>query len=288
VADVIAERISRYILDGRDDDLRRLLGIAQVLEGMASRAFQRAGIEAGWSAIECGCGPIGGLAVLAELVGPSGRVLGIDFGEPAVKRARSIVAELALENVQVIAADVHDVDVDQLGGPFDLAYTRCFLMHQADPVHTLVRIAQLVRPGGSIVAQEPLRYPPPRSHPHLQALTAYWELMHQLTARVGVPDFAVADLPQAARAAGLEVLEIDGFFNLIEPDQGFGLHAGTLAAMRDRAVQLGVAREEEIDHMLAVLGAAKSEGYEWVSSPFYLDLALRKPGAVSAKPQTSA
>ena len=280
MADAIADRVSRYILDGSDDDLRRLLGIAQVLEGMASRALQRVGIEKGWSAIECGCGPIGGLPVLAELVGPGGRVLGIDFGEPTVERARSIVATLALENVQVIAADVHDVDVDELGGPFDLAYTRCFLMHQRDPTHTLVRIAELVRPGGWIVAQEPLRNPPPRSHPHLEALSTYWELMHQLTARVGVPDFAVAGLPQAARAAGLEVLEIDGFFRLTQPDQGFGLHAGTVAAMRDRAVELGVASEEEIDGTLAVLRAAKSEPYEWVSSPFYLDLALRKPSGV--------
>jgi SAM-dependent methyltransferase len=283
VADAIGERVTRYILDGSDGDLRRLLGIAQVLEAMAGRAFQRVGIEKGWSAIECGCGPIGGLAVLAELVGPSGRVMGVDFGEATVERARSIVATLELENVQVIAADVHDVDVDELGGPFDLAYTRCFLMHQSDPTHTLARIAQLVRPGGCIVAQEPLRHPPPRSHPHLEALSTYWELLHQLTARVGVPDFAVADLPQAARAAGLEVLEIDGFFKLIEPDQGFGLHAGTLAAMRDRAVRLGVASEEEVDRTLATLSAAKSEAFEWVSSPFYLDLALRKPSAPSAK-----
>src|SRR5271167_1320849 len=106
MTEAIAERVSRYILDGSDDDLRRLLSIAQVLEGMARRAFQRVGIQEGWSAIECGCGPIGALAVIAELVGSNGRVVGVDFGEPAVERARAVATALALENVQVIAADV--------------------------------------------------------------------------------------------------------------------------------------------------------------------------------------
>jgi hypothetical protein len=51
-------------------------------------------------------------------------------------------------------------------------YTRCFLMHQADPAVTLVAIARLVRRGGWIVAQEPLRYPTPISHPRVPARSA--------------------------------------------------------------------------------------------------------------------
>ncbi len=282
MAEAIAERVSRYILDGSDDDLRRLLGIAQLLEDMARRAFQRVGIKEGWSAIECGCGPIGALAVTAELVGSSGRVVGIDFGESTVQRARSVVATLALENVEVVAADVHEVEVADLGGPFDVAYTRCFLMHQGNPAHTLMRIAELVRPGGWIIAQEPLRSPPPQSHPPLQALGAYWELMHELVERAGVPRFAVDDLPQAALAAGLEVVGTEGFFKLTQPEVGFDLHAGTIAAMRERAIQLGVTTEQEIDNLTSAISVARDEGAEWVSSPFYLDLALRKPSGLDS------
>ncbi len=284
MTEAISERVSRYILDGSDGDLRRLLGIAQLLEGMARRAFERVGIQEGWSAIECGCGPIGALAVIAELVGSSGRVVGVDFGESAVERARSVAATLALENVHVIAADVHETDVLDLGGPFDVAYTRCFLMHQANPAHTLAQIAELVRPGGWIIAQEPLRSPPPRSHPPLEALGDYWELMHKLVERVGVPRLAVEDLPQAALAAGLEVVGTDGFFTLTQPELGFGLHAGTLAAMRDRAIQFGVATEQEINELISVISTAKDNGAEWISSPFYLDLTLRKPMAVDSSP----
>src|SRR5262250_1235155 len=134
MADAIAERVRRYILDGSDEDLRRLLGVAESTREMARSAFRRVGMQEGWNAIDCGCGPIGGLAVMAEMVGPGGRIVGVDLNQAAVQRARAVVSALELGNVEVVAGDLHELDSAALGGPFDLAYTRLFLMHQADPV----------------------------------------------------------------------------------------------------------------------------------------------------------
>jgi SAM-dependent methyltransferase len=276
MAETIAERVRRYVLDGSDEDLRRLLGISQVQAETARRAFRRVGLCDGGTAIDCGCGPIGGLAVMAEMVGPSGRIVGVDFNEPAIRRARSVVSALGLENVELVAGDIHDQETATLGGPFDLAFTRCFLMHQLDPVRTLRQIVVLLRPGGWIVAQEPLRSPPPRSHPHLSALDNYWELVHEVMELVGVPRGTVDGLPRSARAAGLEVVEANGFFLTVDPELGFELHAATLAAARERAAKSGI-DAERIDDLVANLRAAKDGGYEWVSTPFFLDLALRKP-----------
>ena len=72
MAEAIAERVKRYILDGSDEDLRRLLGIAETTREMARSAFRRVGMQEGWHAIDCGCGPLGGLAVMAEMAGPAG------------------------------------------------------------------------------------------------------------------------------------------------------------------------------------------------------------------------
>jgi hypothetical protein len=85
MAEAIAERVRRYILDGGDEDLRRLLGMAETTREMARSAFRRVGMQEGWHAIDCGCGPIGGLAVMAEMVGPAGRVVGVAFSEPAIR-----------------------------------------------------------------------------------------------------------------------------------------------------------------------------------------------------------
>ncbi len=277
MAEAITDRVSRYILEGSDEDLRRLLAIAEVVGDMARRAFRRVGVREGSRVLECGCGPIGALAVLADMVGDTGEVVGIDFSEQAVERARAVIATLGLDNVQVFVADVHDADAAGLGGLFDLAYTRLFLMHQSDPVQTLSRIATLLRPGGWIIAQEPLRTPAPQSHPQLDALATYWELVHKVMERAGVPQRSVDDLPRAARDAGLEVDGVEGFFQVAEPEVGFEIHAATLAAARSRAVQSGFATGPGVDEIVKAIRATKNDDYQWVTSPFFLDLTLRKP-----------
>jgi SAM-dependent methyltransferase len=280
MAEAIAERVRRYILDGSDEDLRRLLGIAEVSREMARAGFRRAGMQEGWHAIDCGCGPIGGLAVMAEMVGPAGRVVGVDVSEPAIQRARSVVAALELGNVELFAGDIHELGAAAVGGPFDLAYTRLLLMHQPDPVRTLRQIAGLLHPGGWLVAQEALRSPPPRSHPHLDVLGAYWDLLYELLERAGgVPHGAIDGLAGSARAAGLEVVAVDGSFATLDSEQGFDLHAATVLAARERAVASGIASGQQIDDLVSDLRAAKGGGYEWVSGPFFLDLTLRKPVA---------
>ena len=93
----------------------------------------------------------------------------------------------------------------------------------------------------------------------------------------------LADLPRArgseAREAGLEIVETDGFFATQDPELGFEIHASTLAAARERAIKAGIAAEM-IDDLAGRLRTAKAGGYEWVTSPFLLDLVLRKPTAM--------
>jgi SAM-dependent methyltransferase len=278
MAEVIAERVRRYVLDGSNEDLRRLLRISQVTAEAAREALRRVGIREGWRAIDCGCGPIGALAEMSDMVGQAGRVVGLDFSEAAVQRARSVVEALGLDNVELFVGDLYDIEPAALGDDFDVALTRCFLMHQSDPVRALRQIAALVRPGGWIVAHEPLPAPPPRSFPPLDALAKYWEIIHGIMELGGASRRAVEELPRSAHAAGLEVVEMNGFFNVVAPQLGFDIHAATAAAVRERAINLGVAAEE-IDKLVQELRAARDGGYEWVSSPFYFDLALRKPVA---------
>jgi len=277
MAEAIAERVKRYVLDGTDRDLRRLLSISQESAEMARSAFRRVGVQEGWSAIDCGCGPIGGIAVMAELVGPSGRIVGVDFSASAVAQARAVASSLGLANVQVVEGDINDLDPATVGAPFDLAYTRLFLMHQAQPAQTLRQIANLLRPGGVLVAQEPLPTPPPRSHPDVEALAGYWALLHRLLRRAGVPSGLVEDLPRYAREAGLEVDSVSGYFSALAPEVGFELHATTIAAARERAISSGVATAREVDDLIHSLRDAKPDQHEWVTSPFFLDLTLRKP-----------
>jgi SAM-dependent methyltransferase len=278
MADLISERINRYVLDGSDEDLRRLLGISELMADHTRVSIMRTGIQSGWNVIECGCGPLGALGVLAELVGSQGRVVGIDFNEATVARCRSVLTTLQVDNGEVLVGDIHDVKPRELGAPFDLAYVRCFLMHQSDPVATLTAIGKLVRPGGWIVAQEPVRYPPPISHPRVPAQEKYWDLMYQAMEASGIPSFSVETLPSAAHSAGLEVVHADGYYRVaLDATRSLDLHRTTLAASKDRIVAAGVAPDVEVDNLLAELDTAMAEDRTWSGSPFFLDLVMRTP-----------
>ena len=273
----VEERVKRYILDGGDDDLRRLLTISQESADMARAGFRRIGVQKGWTGIDCGCGPIGGLAVMAEMLGPDAHIVGVDFNEAAVQQARTVTSALGLSNVEVVHGDINELDSATLGGPFDLAYSRLFLMHQAKPAETMRRIAALLKPGGWLIAQEPLRTPGPRSHPEVDALGTYWALLHQVMERAGFPHDSVENLPSSAREAGLEVVQVSGYFMTLDARGGFDIHANTLAAARDRTIQSAVASEQEVDSLLNTLRGARESEYAWVLSPYFLDLTLRKP-----------
>ena len=236
MAEAIADRVRRYILDGSDEDLRRLLGVADATREWARSAFRRVGMQEGWHAIDRGCGPIGGLAVMAEMVGPGGRVVGVDFSEPAIERARSVVAALELGNVELVAGDIHEIGPAAVGGPFDLAYTRFFLMHQPDPVRTFSQIARLLRPGGRVVARRRCAARPRGHIPTSMLLDLPGSGVPGAGAGRGVPHGAVDGLAGSARAAGLDVVDVNGSFPIVDPELGFDLHAATLLAARERAV----------------------------------------------------
>jgi hypothetical protein len=99
--------------------------------------------------------------------------------------------------------------------------------------------------------------------------------MYDVVERLGASQGSVDALARRARDSGLEVVETSGFFQIVEPELGFDLHASTIAATKSRAIQSGVASGDEIDALEHALRAAKDGGYEWVTSPFFVALTLR-------------
>lgn len=273
----ITERIRHYVLDGSDRDLRRLLSVAEVQAESARAAIRRIGDIAGWRAIECGCGPLGCLAVLSELVGPGGAVVGVDSARPrssaparwspswASAMSRSWPATSMSSTRPVPAAR------STSGTPVPSSCTRPIPSGRSE------RSPECSGPGGWLIVQEPLRTPPPQSYPHVGAIGRYWELMHEAAARSGVAPDAVENLRASAARAGFEVAAANGFFNVMEPPVGFDIHASAVAALKSRLVGTGVAADSEVDELERSLRQAVSGQDSWLTSPFMLDLTLRKP-----------
>jgi len=68
-------------------------------------------IEPGETVIDLGCGAGADVCVAALLVGPRGRVIGVDSTPAMVEKARTNVALAGFANVQIIEADIADFSV---------------------------------------------------------------------------------------------------------------------------------------------------------------------------------
>jgi SAM-dependent methyltransferase len=154
-------------------------------------ALDRLGLREGWRCADVGAGGGDVTVALAELVGRDGRVYAVD-SDP---RARDEVARAAAAagTAQVLAVTQAAEDLT-LPEALDLAFCRFLLLHVHVPLVALRRMAGAVRPGGWVVAQEPVTSAgriggrpltmPDARHPDIGAL-----------------------LPSLARDAGLEVVD---------------------------------------------------------------------------------
>jgi ubiquinone/menaquinone biosynthesis C-methylase UbiE len=141
-----------YALGYTNAEHERLIRQAARIAPVTERLFREAGIGRGQRVLDLGSG-VGDVAMLvAQIVGPSGEVLGIERDASSIARAKARVAEAGLRNVSFTQTDVNQTVSEK---PFDAAVGRFILMFLPDPVSVLGSVVQLVRPGGVLAFQEP-------------------------------------------------------------------------------------------------------------------------------------
>jgi SAM-dependent methyltransferase len=85
---------------------------------------------------------------LAAAVGAEGHATGVDVSEPFIEASIEEAADAGIENVDFFATDVQ---VGDLKGPYDYAFSRMGLMFFANPVQALRNIGGALRPGARLV-----------------------------------------------------------------------------------------------------------------------------------------
>jgi SAM-dependent methyltransferase len=95
--------------------------------------------------LDIGCGFGDTTRRLAEMVGEEGEAVGIDVSEPFVELAADEAAEAGVANVSY---SIGDVQIADLGGPFDYVFSRMGVMFFANPVQALRNVRGAMRPGG--------------------------------------------------------------------------------------------------------------------------------------------
>jgi SAM-dependent methyltransferase len=97
--------------------------------------------------LDIGCGFGDTTQRLAGLVGEEGDAVGVDVSEPFVAQATDEAAEAGVDNVSYRLGDVQVAD---LGGPFDYVFSRMGVMFFANPVQALRNVREAMRPGGRV------------------------------------------------------------------------------------------------------------------------------------------
>jgi SAM-dependent methyltransferase len=140
-----------YVLGHSSRELERLTAQARLIEPFTRRFFLAAGIRSGMRVLDVGSGA-GDVAFLAaELVGDTGKVVGVDLSGAALEVARTRAADLSLQNVSFVDGDPARLSFDR---PFDAAVGRYVLQFQSDPVSMLRGIVAHVGAGGIVAFQE--------------------------------------------------------------------------------------------------------------------------------------
>ena len=141
-----------YVLGHSKRELERLATQAGVIDPITRGFFTEAGITPGMRVLEVGSGA-GDLALLAaDLVGPTGTIVGVDRVPAALATARARAEERGLRHVSFLEGDLSQVTFER---PFDAVVGRYVLMFQQDPGAMVRRLAAHVRPGGVIAFHEP-------------------------------------------------------------------------------------------------------------------------------------
>ena len=193
---------NEYVWASSDQERQRLASQGDLLRPATERLFLAAGIGPGARVLDCGSGGGDVSVIVAQLVTPTGQVLGIDRDAAQVEAATRRVNDLGLTNVRFETADLSSPP----DGPFDAVVGRLVLMYQPDPEAVLRTLADRLAPGGVMAFMEydlnspdsPLMWPRSALVEKLvHWVDAAWEVLGNQT-RMGTR------LPSLLRSVGLE------------------------------------------------------------------------------------
>jgi SAM-dependent methyltransferase len=234
-----------YLLGHGSAELARLEHQARILAPATRTILQLAGIAPGMRVLDLGTGAGDVAFQVAELVGSTGSVVGIDQSDQALAFAAHRTKQRALTNVSFVHDNLHTVPVT---GEFDAVVGRLILLYLPHPADVLRRFAGLVRKGG-VVAMMEYEMTAAGALPStpLSEQVTFW--VTEAFRRSGLDASLGARLAQLMRRAGLDgatMLGVQGYSEAGDRE-GPRMAAETVRTLVPVLDKTGVAAPDEID-----------------------------------------
>ena len=233
------------------------------------------GITHGWRVIDVGAGPGYATADLAEIVGPTGAVLGIERSARFLEAARERCARLGLTNVEFREADLMEISLGDLG--CDASWCRWVASFVSSPQKLIANIAGALRPGGLAIFHEYSDYDTFRFLPIKPALERFsQEVMASWRASGGEPNIA-RELPQLLQDAGFRVLEmIPRVRTVSQRDYTWQWPKSFIEINIARLEELGRVTAAEAADVRREFAEVEADSGAWFTTPMFLEIVARK------------
>lgn len=247
-------RHGEYVLGHSDEEYERLRAQAQIWEVATSRMLDRVNLTAGARCLDAGCGPGVTMRLLAQRVGPTGQVHGVDSDAQLGRRALATLHEAGHRQCAFTPVDL-DKDRPVPGAPYDLVYARLLLFHVSDRPGVLRRLWDAVAPGGHLVVQD-YDLGTVDVHPPLASLEEWKRVVYGTFTAAGRDIRIGHHLPELYAEAGVGAPEGTEVAGRLEPlRDGGAMVAAVHRSLGPAAVALGVASEQEQERWQADFAA---------------------------------
>lgn len=208
-----------YVLGTHDEEIERLGLQHRVWRPHASAAWRRAGFGPGQTLLDVGSGPGWATLDLAGIVGPEGRVIGVDRSRRFLDAGAARGRALGLANVTWHEQDL-DADALPVSGA-DGAWSRWVYAFVRDPRRLLARSVDAIRPGGVLVLHEYADYRAWRLSPPREEFAWFVDqVMASWREHGGEPDVGLS-LPGWLTELGLEVRSMRALVEVPTPRDDF-------------------------------------------------------------------
>lgn len=271
-----------YVLGTGDAEIRRL-GIQHAAwREQAQAAWDNAGIAAGHTVVDVGCGPGYATLDLAQRVGPKGRVIAIDRSRRFLDHLLAQAQARGLRNIECLE---RDLDADALPqGCADHVWSRWVFIFVRGPRALLARVQKMLRPGGTLVLHEYSDYASWRSEPASAEIAAFVQaVMESWRAEGGDPNVAER-LVQWLREDGITGLRIRPIQRVARPGEpAWGWLRSYLETGPARLVELGKLDPAAPGRLLAAVQALEAQPGARMMAPTVMEIvATVRPGKGAA------
>jgi len=261
-----------YVLSSGQAGRDRLRILGSVTSPGTNNLFDRIGIRPGMRCLDVGCGGGDVSMLLAQRVGATGHVTGVDLDSIKLGIAADEAANADVSNVEFRETNVFQL-IEEIGeeASFDLVYSRFLLTHLRDPEGALRSMVAMLSPGGTI-AIEDIDFSGHFSYPDCPAMWDYVRLYTATSARTGGNANIGPRLPILLLEAGVENVSME----VSQPADTVGeaklICPITMESVAERTIAEGLATAEEVDRIVRELYEAADNPQMVISTPRFIQV----------------